>query len=109
MRHHHATLLLVMTLLVQVPGGSLAEETLFIGERGHTAGVNQVIGAATTRALPYAVMTADATIIGEEIYAAGAYLGGQPPQKASLLAQDWLRLAIVAAIVVGVIARSLGW
>jgi len=89
--------------------GSLAEETLFIGERGRRAGVTQIIGAASTRALPYAVVTADETIIGEEIYAAGAYLGGQPAQKASLLAQDWLRLVTVAAIVVGVIARSLGW
>ena len=89
--------------------GSLAEETLFIGERGRSAGVTQVVGTASTRALPYAVTTADATIVGEEMYAAGAYLGGQLAQKASLLAQDWLRLAVVAAIVAGVILRSLGW
>jgi hypothetical protein len=88
--------------------GSLAEETLLIGERSRTAGVTQVTGAASTRAIPYAIATADAVIIGEEIYAAGAYLGGQVPQKASLQVQDWLRLVVVFAILAGVIVRSLG-
>jgi len=39
--------------------GNLAEETLFIGERGRDAGVYQVIGSASPRALPYAATVAD--------------------------------------------------
>lgn len=89
--------------------GALGDETLFIGERGLVSGATQVIGTASTRALPYALTTAKHVLIGEEIYAAGAYLSGRPVHKASLLTQDWLRLIIVAAIIAGVVAKTLGW
>ncbi len=89
--------------------GALGDETLFIGERAAANGVMQVTGTASTRALPYALVTANHTLIGEEIYAAGAYLSGRPLQQASLLTQDWLRVIVVAIIVMGVVARSLGW
>ncbi len=88
--------------------GSLGDETLFIGERGRAAGLTQIVGTPSTRALPYAITTADAAIIGEETYAAGAYLSAKPAHVASLLAQDWLRLLVVGAIIAGVIARTLG-
>ena len=67
---------------------------------GVAAGVRRVRGWEDVKAFVVLLAT---------LYAAGAYLGGQPAQKASLLAQDWLRLVTVAAIVAGVIARSLGW
>jgi len=89
--------------------GSLGEETLLIGERGQMAGVVQVTGTANTRALPYAIATADHVLLGEEIYAAGAYLTGQASHLASLLVQDWLRLIVVGAILAGVIAKTAGW
>jgi Domain of unknown function (DUF6754) len=89
--------------------GALGDETLFIGERGRTAGVTQIIGTPSTRALPYAVTTADAVVIGEETYAAGAYLGGQPAHVASLLVEDWLRVIVIAAIIGGVILKTMGW
>jgi hypothetical protein len=88
--------------------GALADETLLIGERGRQAAAEQMIGAADVRALPYAMLTANWTIVGEEIYAAGAYLAGWPAHLASLLAQDWLRLIVVAVIVAGVVIRTMG-
>jgi hypothetical protein len=88
--------------------GSLSDEALYIGERGRAAGVTQVIGVANPRALPYALVTADHLLIGEEMYAAGAYLSGQPAHVASLLVQDWLRVLIVGAIIVGVVLRTVG-
>ena len=89
--------------------GSLGDETLFIGERGRNAGVTQVIGTPSTRALPYAVATADAVIVGEETYAAAAYLSRRPAHLASLLVQDWLRLLVVGAIIAGAISKTMGW
>jgi hypothetical protein len=47
-------------------------------------------------------------VIGEEVYAAGAYLGDQN-QVASLVAADLLRWLGVAAMVLGTLALSLGW
>jgi hypothetical protein len=86
--------------------GALGDETLFIGERAAMRGITQVTGTASTRALPYALATAQHALIGEEIYAAGAYLSGRPVLQASLLTQDWLRLVVVAAIIIGVIVKS---
>jgi hypothetical protein len=44
-----------------------------------------------------------------DLYAAGAYLGDKPAHVASLLVQDRLRLLMVAAIIVGVVIKTLGW
>ena len=88
--------------------GSLGDEILLIGERGRMAGVPQVIGTVNSPALPYAVFTANHVAAGEEIYAAGAYLSGRRALVASLVAQDWLRLLVVAAIIVGVVIKTAG-
>jgi hypothetical protein len=89
--------------------GSLGDEILIISERGHDAGALQVAGTDNALSVPVAIATADHLLVGEQIYAAGAYLGQQRAHVASLQAQDWLRLAIVAAIIAGVIIKTLGW
>jgi hypothetical protein len=48
-------------------------------------------------------------LVGEETFAAGAYLTRRPALVASLQVQDVLRAAVVIAILVGVILRSLTW
>jgi hypothetical protein len=50
----------------------------------------------------------DYTLIGEELYAASAYLSGEPKLVGSLKGADLLKLAIVAAIVVGCVLETLG-
>jgi hypothetical protein len=62
--------------------------------------------AVPTQALFYA--TADQPLIGEETFAAGAYLGGSPAHRASLRVQDLLRLILIVAIVVGSLLATLG-
>ena len=59
-----------------------------------------------TQALFFA--TADQPLIGEETFSAAAYLGGGGMPRASLRVQDLLRLALIAAIVVGTVLRTLG-
>ena len=63
-------------------------------------------GEPSAAALMYAAM--DDAVVGEEVYAAGAYLGDHN-QVASLVAEDLLRWLGVAAIVLGTLAVSLGW
>lgn len=62
--------------------------------------------AVPTQALFFA--TADQPLIGEETFAAGAYLGAGGMQRASLRVQDLLRLTLIVAIVVGTVLRTLG-
>ena len=50
----------------------------------------------------------DETVVGEDVYAAGAYLH-RPSHLGSLAAQDILRIVIVLSIIVGVVMVSLGY
>ncbi len=48
-------------------------------------------------------------LIGEELFAAGAYLGAPPAHVASLLTQDVFRWIIIVSILVGAILKFLGF
>ncbi|MCS7158774.1 MAG: hypothetical protein N0A16_13765, partial [Blastocatellia bacterium] len=60
----------------------------------------QVAGATTSTALPLMYLTADGTLIGEEVYAAEAYLARAPEAQGRLLTHDALRTVVIVAIVV---------
>jgi hypothetical protein len=47
-------------------------------------------------------------LIGEELYAAGAYLGAGSTHSASLTVQDILRWVVIIALIVGAAAKLLG-
>lgn len=48
------------------------------------------------------------TLIGEELFAAGAYIGGTPAQMASLSVQDALRWIIIAILFGGAVLKLFG-
>jgi hypothetical protein len=52
--------------------------------------------------------TAPEALIGEELFAASAYVGGTAAQTASLSVQDVLRWVLIAALVVGAGLKLLG-
>ena len=52
--------------------------------------------------------TADEPLLGEELYAAGVYLGAGPAHLASLRMQDVLRWVLVAAMVIGAVLKLAG-
>jgi hypothetical protein len=87
--------------------GSFGDEFLLMSEAGARNEIKQVGGAASPEILPVVYVSTDHTLIGEEIFAAGAYLRQRTSHLASLTAQDWLRTAIIFAIVLGILARSL--
>jgi hypothetical protein len=87
--------------------GALGDEYLLMGEAGAQRGIPQVVGANAVDVQPFMAATADHVLLGEEMFAAGAYLSGDPDQVASLRAQDVLRVAMAVAIVVGVVVKTL--
>jgi hypothetical protein len=87
--------------------GSFGDEFLLMSEVGARNGLIQVAGTTSSQILPFMYASADQTLIGEEIFAAGAYLLGKTSHLASLVTQDWLRTAIIFTIVVGIVVRSL--
>jgi hypothetical protein len=54
------------------------------------------------------VAACDYALIGEEIYAASAYLTREPTTMGTLVAEDWGKMLAELVIIVGCILQSLG-
>ena len=68
----------------------------------------QLGGAVDPSAQALLQFSLDDTVIGEEVYAAGAYLH-RPSHLGSLATQDVIRIALILSIIAGVIMISLGY
>jgi hypothetical protein len=87
--------------------GSFAAESLILAEAGEQIGAMQVAGTVSNEQIPFFITTCDYTLLGEELYAAGAFFSNDPIQKASLRAQDICKLVILAIIVLGTMISTL--
>jgi hypothetical protein len=87
--------------------GSFGDEYLLMGEAAVRRKIAHVGGASDPNVLPFVFVTADETLMGEDMYAAGAYLSGKPWHVGSLMAQDFMRWVIVGVISVAVIINTL--
>ena len=81
--------------------GSFGDEFLLISENGVRRGLPQLGGTSSPAVLPFVQLSMDHPLWGEEMYAGGAYLAAKPSHLASLLVEDWLRTAIIFALVLG--------
>lgn len=81
--------------------GVFYAESLILAETGHSVGAIQIAGTAMASQLPFFVAACDYTLIGEELYAASAYLSREPRLLGSLLGQDLGKVIILAFILVG--------
>jgi hypothetical protein len=88
--------------------GTLGDELLLMGEVGATACKFQLFGAARPAAASLLPLVTEDFLLGEEIYAAGAYLDPRPARVVGLLAQDAIRMVILLLILFGVIFATLG-
>ena len=88
--------------------GSFYAESLILAETGFATGAIQTAGTAQAHQLPFFVVTCDYTLIGEELFAASAYLSKDPQQLGSLKGHDFGKLLIILLIIVGVILEILG-
>ena len=93
--------------LANVTIGAFGDEYLLIGETGVKKDLDQVAGTDDPAALAFMYTTTNDTLIGEEIFAADAYLRGSAESVAGLIVQDWWRYLVVLVIVVGVLLETL--
>ena len=89
-----------------VLAGVFGDEYLLMGGAGEQCRTQQIGAVSDPVVLPFVYATADELLIGEELYAAGAYLSEKPWHLASLRAQDWMRWALVLVIVTMVVANT---
>jgi len=82
--------------------GSFFAESLILAETGNAIGAIQVAGTAQPAQLPFFVAACDYTLIGEEFFAASAYLSNDADQLGSLKGQDFGKFLVSVLIIVGV-------
>jgi len=88
--------------------GMFWAESLILAESGSATGAIQIAGTDAITQLPFFITACDYTIIGEELYAASAYLSEEPILVGSVKAQDLLKIIILGMLMVGSIFFLLG-
>jgi len=86
--------------------GYFAAEALLMTETGFATGSIQIAGTDAITQVPFFITTCDYTLIGEEFYAASAYLSKDPELVSMLKAQDYFKFLIVFFILVGSLLAS---
>jgi hypothetical protein len=87
--------------------GAFFAESLILAETGNSVGAIQIAGTARPAQLPFFIAACDFTLIGEELFAASAYLSGAPKQLGSLKGQDVGKAIAMVAILAGVLLATL--
>lgn len=88
--------------------GTFYAESLILAETGNSIGAIQIAGTTAEHQLPFFIAACDYTLIGEELYAASAYLSKEPMLLGSLRGQDWGKVVLFAVLVIGVVLEMLG-
>ena len=88
--------------------GAFYAESLILAETGFSSGAIQTAGTAMPSQLPFFVVACDYTLIGEELFAASAYLSKDPHQLGSLKGQDFGKAIFVFVLLIGIILEISG-
>jgi hypothetical protein len=86
--------------------GVFHAESLLLAEAGSVTGAIQISGTDQVAQIPFFVAATDYTLIGEELYAASAYLSQDPVLMGPLKAQDWAKVVILVILAIGVLAAT---
>ena len=82
--------------------GAFYAESLILAETGNSIGAIQIAGTAMPAQLPFFVAACDYTLIGEEFFAASAYLSGSAEELGSLKGQDVGKVIVAVLLLIGV-------
>lgn len=91
-RHHVAANIMM---------GAFWAESLLFAEAGAQVGAIQVSGTAAMAQIPFFVAACDYTLIGEELFAAGAYLSQDLVKLGSIGGQDIVKALTMAVVLIG--------
>ncbi len=86
--------------------GYFAAEALLMTETGNAVGAVQIAGSDAITQIPFFITTCDYTLIGEELYAASAYLNREPMLLGTLKAQDYFKFLILILVIVGAVLAT---
>lgn len=83
-------------------------EALLLAETGAGTGAIQIAGTDADLQLPFFITTCDYTLIGEELYAASAYLSREPVLVGTLRGQDFGKAFLLISMVIGTALATIG-
>jgi len=86
--------------------GFFNAEALLLTETGNQTGAFQIAGTDAITQVPFFITTCSYTLIGEEFYAASAYISRNPDLVSMLKASDYFKVIIVAVIIIGTLLAS---
>ncbi len=90
-------------VMANVMVGTFGDEFLLMSETGAQKGLLQMGGTSNPQVLPFVYTSISRPLLGEEIYAAAAYLSARRTHIGSLFAQDTARGIIVIIVVLSVL------
>ncbi len=83
--------------------GYFFAESLILAETGAATGAIQIAGTDAISQLPFFITACDYTLMGEELYAAGAYLAKDPRLTATIKGQDVMKAVLVGLLLIATI------
>ncbi|MBX7133510.1 MAG: hypothetical protein K1X67_12625 [Fimbriimonadaceae bacterium] len=87
--------------------GEFFAESLIFAETANSIGAIQVASSTENTQTPFFIAACDYVLIGDEFYAASAYLSREPVLVGSLVGQDWCKLFVIFAIIAGFSTNSI--
>jgi len=87
--------------------GCFYAESLILAETGNSIGSIQIAGTAMPSQLPFFVAACDYTLIGEELFAASAYISNDPKELGSLKGQDIGKGFLIVSIIIGFVLETI--
>jgi hypothetical protein len=88
--------------------GPFWAESMMFAESFDRVGAMQIGGTARMYQIPFFAALCEYVLIGEEMFAAGAYVSGDPQQVGSIAAQDWYKLAALVLGILGALLATAG-
>lgn len=86
--------------------GAFFAESLIFAETANSIGAIQIAGSTQNTQTPFFIAACDYVLIGDEFYAASAYITRRPVLLGSLIGQDWAKLMVLIIMVLGTIGIS---
>jgi len=88
--------------------GAFWHESVQVAEAFGMVGAVQIGGTGRLYQIPFFAAVCDMNLIGEEIYAVGAYINQTPQMLASMATQDYFKIAGIVFILLGTVLATLG-
>lgn len=89
--------------------GDLGSESALLAEAADREDTNLIAASDNLSAQSILYASAQEPLIGEELFASGAYVGAGPSHEASLQVQDILRWLVILAILGGAFLKLMGF